>query len=127
MKVLKIITCCFLAVSVSAGRFERFRSHHDSLNVVKMKLKSKNRPDLMKLLQKEQLLRGLTLSTGKTHLTGQKTGKMLPNKSIRRRKVVQHSKYLAKYHSKKELVWKQFVGKYNLGQSAQSLLSYLGK
>ena len=125
MKVSTLMT--FLAVTVSAGRFERFRSHHDSLNIVKMKLKSKNRPDLMKLLQKEQLLQGLTLFSGKTHTTGQKTGKILPNKSIRRRKVVQNSKYLAKYHLKKELVWKQFVGKYNLGQSAQSLLSYLGQ
>ena len=125
MKVSTFLT--ILAFSVSAGRFERFRSHHDSLNIVKMKLKSKNRPDLMKLLQKEQLLQGLTLFSGKTHTTGQKTGKILPNKSIRRRKVVQNSKYLAKYHLKKELVWKQFVGKYNLGQSAQSLLSYLGQ
>ena len=125
MKVSTFLT--ILAFSVSAGRFERFRSHHDSLNIVKMKLKSKNRPDLMKLLQKEQLLQGLTHFSGKTPTTGQKTGKILPNKSIRRRKVVQNSKYLANYHLKKELVWKQFVGKYNLGQSAQSLLSYLGQ
>ena len=125
MKVSTILT--ILAVSVSAGRFERFRSHHDSLNVVKMKLTSKNRPDLMKLLQQEQLLRGLTLSTGKTHTTGQKTGKILPNKSIRRRKVLRNSRYLAKYHPKKEYVWKPFVGKYNLGQSTPSLLSYLEK
>ena len=120
MKVSTTIT--IFVVSVSAGRFERFRSHHDSLNVVKMKQKSKNRPDLMKLLQKEQKLIGLTLATGKTHKTGQKTGRILRNKSIRRRKVEQRSKYLAQ---KKAFVWKQeFVGKYYLDQSAQ-LLSYL--